>query len=74
VLGQRAIYALGAEVRSRLNALYMATFFGGGAIGAALAGYTFARGGWTRVCEVGAGFALVALAMFATELVPHRAR
>ena len=32
VLGQRAIFLLGAEVRSRLNGLYMATFFAGGAI------------------------------------------
>lgn len=32
-LGQRAIFQLGAEFRSRLNGLYMATFFVGGAIG-----------------------------------------
>ena len=68
VLGQRAIYMLGDEVRGRLNALYMALFFGGGAAGSALAGFAYASGGWTRVCEA----AFVALASttlyFLTEL------
>lgn len=68
VLGQRAIYMLGDEVRGRLNALYMALFFGGGAAGSALAGLAYASGGWTRVCEA----AFVALALttlyFLTEL------
>jgi len=68
VLGQRAIYALGDAVRSRLNALYMAMFFGGGAIGSALAGFLWVHGGWPRVCEVGAGASLLALAYYLTEL------
>jgi hypothetical protein len=42
VLGQRAIFSLGAEYRSRLNGLYMATFFVGGAIGSALGGWAYA--------------------------------
>lgn len=33
VLGQRAIFTLGAEVRSRLNGIYFALFFAGGALG-----------------------------------------
>jgi predicted MFS family arabinose efflux permease len=37
-LGQRAIFALGAEFRSRLKGLYMATFFVGGAVGSAVGG------------------------------------
>ena len=41
VFGQRAIYALGAEERGRLNGLFMATFFAGGAITAALGGWCF---------------------------------
>ncbi|MFC0133410.1 hypothetical protein [Massilia eurypsychrophila] len=36
VLGQRAIFALGA-MRSRLNGLFFALFFAGGALGSALA-------------------------------------
>ena len=45
VFGQRAIYALGAEERSRVNALFMATFFAGGAIASGLSGWSFARFG-----------------------------
>jgi predicted MFS family arabinose efflux permease len=67
VLGQREIYALGAHVRARLNALYMATFFMGGAVGSALASTTLAHGGWWGVTALGAAFPLMALALFATE-------
>jgi hypothetical protein len=35
-LGQRAIFVLGAEYRSRLNGLYMSAFFAGGAVGSTL--------------------------------------
>jgi hypothetical protein len=37
-VGQQAIFVLGAEVRSRLNGLYIATFFVGGAAGTTLGG------------------------------------
>eukprot|EP00913_Durusdinium_trenchii_P027017 g25352.t1 len=46
VIGQRAIYGLGAELRSRLNGLFMATFFVGGALGSAVGAWAFAEGGW----------------------------
>lgn len=55
VLGQRAIYALGHAVRSRLNGLYMATFFVGGAFGSAVGGRSYARGGWPLVMGGWAG-------------------
>jgi predicted MFS family arabinose efflux permease len=67
VVGQRAIYALGAHHRGRLNGLYMATFFGGGALGSALGGLVFARGGWPAASYLGAALPLVALLAFATE-------
>ncbi|WP_448204940.1 MFS transporter [Azospirillum sp. sgz302134] len=67
VLGQRAIYSLGAETRSRMNGVYMAIFFTGGAAGSALAGYAFARGGWEPVTWIGAAFPLAALLFYATE-------
>jgi predicted MFS family arabinose efflux permease len=67
VLGQRAIYALGAEVRGRLNGLYMALFFVGGAFGSALGGWLYAVHGWRGVLVAGALLPLVALAYFATE-------
>ena len=67
VLGQRAIYALSAEHRSRLNGLYMATFFGGGAIGSALGGWAYAAGGWNLTSWFGIAFPVIALLAFLTE-------
>jgi predicted MFS family arabinose efflux permease len=67
VLGQRAIFALGAEHRSRLNGLYMATFFAGGAIGSALGGWAFAQGGWLLASWIGFALPVAALIYFATE-------
>ena len=67
VLGQRAIYALGHAVRSRLNSLYMATFFVGGAFGSAVGGWSYARSGWPLVMGVGLVLALTGLVCFATE-------
>ncbi|CAH2601906.1 Uncharacterized MFS-type transporter YdeR [Rhodovastum atsumiense] len=74
VLGQRAIYSLGAAVRGRLNGLYMATFFAGGAFGSALGGWTYARGGWPLTIWAGLALPALALAGFLTELRPRRPR
>lgn len=41
VVGQRIIYALGDNIRARLNALYMVMFFIGGAMGSYLGGYLY---------------------------------
>lgn len=67
VLGQRAIYLLGAEVRSRLNALYMAIFFAGGAIGSGIASIAYVYGGWTLVAWIGFSFPAVAFLFYLTE-------
>lgn len=67
VLGQRAIFVLGAEYRSRLNGLYMATFFAGGAIGSALGGLAFAHGGWVLASWLGFSLPVASLLYFATE-------
>jgi predicted MFS family arabinose efflux permease len=67
VCGQRAIYQLSAEHRSRLNGLYMATFFAGGAFGSAIGGWAFATGGWTMTAWIGFCFPALAFAMFLTE-------
>ncbi|WP_332854669.1 MFS transporter [Duganella sp. S19_KUP01_CR8] len=67
VTGQRAIFALPADIRSRLNGLYMALFFMGGALGSSLGGWMFAAHGWTGVLWAGLAFPLTALCVFATE-------
>ncbi len=67
ILGQRAIFTLAAEIRSRLNGLFLAIFFLGGAAGSALAGWAYARGGWPAVSEAGLAFSGGALLLYATE-------
>jgi predicted MFS family arabinose efflux permease len=74
ISSQRAIFALGAETRSRFNGLFMAFFFGGGAIGSALAGLTFAQGGWTLTCWTGVGFGLAAWLYYATEFLKRESK
>jgi predicted MFS family arabinose efflux permease len=67
VLGQRAIFGLGAELRSRVNGLFMATFFLGGAAGSALAAWTFERWGWGATAALGMALPGAALLYFLTE-------
>lgn len=70
VLGQRVIFGLSPEFRSRLNGLYMSTFFCGGAIGSALGAWVYAYHGWGGASTIGITFGSIALAYFLTELVP----
>ena len=72
VTGQRAIYALPGNFRSRLNGIHIGIFFGGGAIGSAVAGPALAYGGWSAVSWLGIAFPIVALAFYATEFLPAR--
>lgn len=67
ILGQRAIFDLGASIRSRLNALYIASIFIGGGIGSALGAWAYAHGGWQLAAWVGLVLPGAALLMFATE-------
>lgn len=68
VLGQRAIFSLGAEVRSRLNGIYFALFFGGGAAGSALGAWVFAHYGWNAALLTGMAFPGLALLYWLGEL------
>ncbi|MFC5989140.1 MFS transporter [Marinicrinis lubricantis] len=67
VLGQRAIFSLGAQFRSRLNGLYMAIFFAGGAVGSAAGGWAYALGGWKAALLIGMAFPTAALIYYMTE-------
>jgi predicted MFS family arabinose efflux permease len=67
ITGQRAVFALGAEYRSRLNGLYMASFFLGGAVCSALGAWAYANGGWTLACWVGFVLPVMALAHFVVK-------
>ena len=67
VLGQRAVYALGNEIRGRVNGIFMALFFIGGAIGSALGGWAYAYGSWMFASIVGLSMPVVALLYYFTE-------
>ncbi len=73
VLGQRAIYALDAASRARLNALYMTAIFAGGAAGSAVASALYTRAGWFGIVIVGSGLALVALVALVALSLPRPA-
>lgn len=67
VVSQRAVFSLGPAVRARLNGLFLAIFFVGGALGSALGAWAYARGGWTLASWVGFLPPILALCLFATE-------
>ena len=69
VLAQRAIYSLGAEFRGRLNGLFMAIFFCGGAAGSAVGTWAYAHGGWEAAALAGLALPVIALCVYATEFV-----
>jgi predicted MFS family arabinose efflux permease len=72
VLGQRALFALGAEVRSRLNGIYFALFFAGGAIGSASGAWMLATYGWRAALLTGMAFPAAALLYWVTEAIAAR--
>lgn len=67
ILGYRALFVLGAEQRSRLNGLYMTTFFVAGAAGSGVGAWAYAYGGWTLATTLGTALPLFALVYLTTE-------
>ncbi|SFM16232.1 MFS transporter [Pelosinus propionicus] len=67
VLGQRAIYSLGSEIRGRVNGVFMAVFFIGGAIGSAAGGWAYAYGGWMLASILGLSMPVAAFLYYCTE-------
>jgi len=67
VLGQRAIYSLGSEIRGRVNGVFMAVFFIGGAIGSALGGWAYSYGSWMAASMIGLSMPVAALIYYFTE-------
>jgi predicted MFS family arabinose efflux permease len=52
VSNQARIYALPAEAHSRLNTVYMVTFFAGGSLGSLLGAWAWEEWRWVGVCGV----------------------
>jgi predicted MFS family arabinose efflux permease len=63
ISNQTRIFALREEARSRLNTVYMVTYFAGGALGAYAGTLAYAAGGWLGVCGAGAAFCAAGLAV-----------
>lgn len=63
VANQARIYSRPAEAHSRLNTVYMVSYFAGGSLGSALGAWAWSLWRWTGVCA--AGLLLLALAAIA---------
>ena len=61
VANQTRIYALIPEARSRLNTVYMVTYFLGGSLGSALGAWGWSHWQWSGVCVAGALQLMIAL-------------
>jgi predicted MFS family arabinose efflux permease len=67
VSNQARVYSLDAKLYGRLNTIYMASYFAGGALGSALASAAWDFFGWRGVCAV--GIALIGAALLRHRLV-----
>lgn len=67
VLGQRAIFMIDPKNQSRLNGLYLAIIYVGGAVGSGLGGWAYLTGGWSFSSLIGLIFPLIAMVLFLSE-------
>lgn len=70
VMGQQEIYGLRAEMRARINTVYMTGVFVGGAIASLVAGLLHSAYGWAGMCWFGACLPLAGLALWVVRLRP----
>ena len=64
VANQTRIFALGDDIRARVNTLYMVATFGGGACGSFAGTFAWSHAGWRGVCALALGLvAAVALTL-----------
>jgi predicted MFS family arabinose efflux permease len=54
ISNQTRVFGLDAALRSRLNTVYMTSYFAGGALGSWVGALAWGRAGWSGVCAVGA--------------------
>ncbi|WAL47587.1 MFS transporter [Rhodococcus pyridinivorans] len=68
ITNQNIVYALDPDARSRVNSVYMTGYFVGAASGSALGTMAWSAGGWTAVCVLGVGLAVLAGVVWALDL------
>jgi predicted MFS family arabinose efflux permease len=64
---QNIVYTLDPEARSRLNSVYMTTYFAGAASGSALGAIAWTTAGWTGVCILGVALGVCAVAVWIVD-------
>jgi predicted MFS family arabinose efflux permease len=69
---QARIFALDPAARSRINTVYMVTYFTGGALGSLAGTRAWVHAGWTGVCATGAGLGAVALLLLGLRRLADR--
>ena len=67
VTNQSIIYGLRPQARSRVNTVYMTSYFLGGSLGSLCAATVWSAAGWTGVCTLGAALPLAGLLVWATN-------
>ncbi|WP_462410751.1 MFS transporter [Neobacillus sp. Marseille-QA0830] len=65
VSNQTRIYSLIPEARSRLNTVYMVSYFLGGSLGSSLSGYAWGLWKWPGVCLTGGIMIMIGLMVWA---------
>ncbi len=64
VSNQARVYSLNAEARSRLNTIYMVSYFIGGSLGSLLGAYAWSIWHWNGVCAVDTLLLVAALVIY----------
>ncbi|RAG87015.1 MFS transporter [Streptacidiphilus pinicola] len=67
ILGQHVVYQLDPGARARLNSVFIATFFAGGALGSQLGTVVYHAQGWWAVSALGTALPVLALLYWTTE-------
>jgi predicted MFS family arabinose efflux permease len=74
VVGQRTIFALPAELRGRLNSVFIALTFIGGAFGSFIGTWAYAHGGWALTSWIGFMLPTTGLIYFMIERRVYRSK
>ena len=74
VSNQTRIHQLNEEARNRITAIYMVSYFLGGALGSYLGALTYQRYHWLGVCILGLGSQAIALCRYLYGLLGQRTR
>jgi predicted MFS family arabinose efflux permease len=64
ISNQARVYTLNVDAPSRLNTVYMVTYFIGGSLGSLIASYSWTLGQWNGVCGSACAMVLCALGIF----------